>query len=314
MSEPIPSSSNFLHTIQQYDIPSTRKNNTQQMISINKTRNELKNVLKYLKLLKESEDQLKDNLTTASNQEWIKKLSEINLLQQNITKSLEAYKNPSTILKLQQLTQQRKRKRLRIKKRNKLLKEQKQLAIKNRKKLHQKIDSWLKNEKEKILNSQKSEYAAKRTELVLSSVTKKKSDAMRYLNVLKSLKELRKARSSVAQSVRGGEVAFEETINRLEAVWNDALTEYDNEENDLQLLLDTKYKPIEEQWKEVLFNISSKRVSCSIPEKSFEEFLEIRRVWDSCIVPDNSPFGSCIPHGWVLPSENPSDKWKVYLK
>ncbi|KAK9701893.1 Programmed cell death protein 7 [Popillia japonica] len=49
-------------------------------------------------------------------------------------------------------------------------------------------------------------------------------------------------------------------------------------------------------------------------DKSVENFIAIRKSWDTFLVEESNELGSRIPIGWCLPSANASANWTKYLK
>ncbi|SPP81031.1 uncharacterized protein LOC117583674 [Drosophila guanche] len=73
-------------------------------------------------------------------------------------------------------------------------------------------------------------------------------------------------------------------------------------------ITESKSTAIERHWDVVFFGSPS---SSQRRRRGFKaEFLKRRSIWDSYITQGKG--GSCIPRGWVLPTENPTSEWVEY--
>lgn len=175
----------------------------------------------------------------------------------------------------------------------------------------------------------------KEADSVLAEVTKKKSEARKQLSLLSSLIKLRNIREHMAVQ-RGENVsledrkAFAKVTEDLTRMWEKSQQVYLKEEQGLKVMLEQnaaedsntirneKEKKIAAEWTEVLFGgkvvPSEAYWALTAAEKNFETFVEIRKSWDTFLVNNNDEEGSKIPVGWVLPTANARDDWKVYLQ
>ncbi|EDW24179.1 GL23998 [Drosophila persimilis] len=124
---------------------------------------------------------------------------------------------------------------------------------------------------------------------------KKRSDAASVLERLDLLVKLCEA--------RGGDTAtLAEKLASMRTVWQRV-----QQESTSGKINKSKSPLIETQWDVVFFGKPS---SCQNRRLNKPEFLMRRSIWDSYIT--HGKRGSCIPRGWVLPTQEPTSEWVEY--
>ncbi|GJQ73820.1 hypothetical protein Trydic_g18758 [Trypoxylus dichotomus] len=188
--------------------------------------------------------------------------------------------------------------------------------------------------KEEVEKAKMEEKMQKDADCVLAEVTAKKSDARKQLSLISALIKLRNIRENLAIQ-RGEKVsledrsAFNKLTEKLTNTWEDTMKIYLKEEQCLKLMLETSVKKeagwqvsksdkVIEQWEYCLFGpkcIPSQTYwGLTSADKSIENFVAIRKSWDTFLVDAENETGSKIPIGWCLPGINASGSWTKYLK
>lgn len=165
---------------------------------------------------------------------------------------------------------------------------------------------------------------------VLGEVKRKQTDATKAVELLKALRKLREARKQEAE-VKGvykkpteeQNRKFEERIKWLENVMTPRRELYEAEEKTLRVMLAEEEEEKEKERREIE---RKKQASLGLSdsmdwfhsyyqqaEHSIPSLIQIRRQWDSFLVPDTFPGASCIPEGFVNPVEPSSDSWSTAL-
>ncbi|KAF7284594.1 programmed cell death protein 7 [Rhynchophorus ferrugineus] len=292
--------------------------------------------LSLLEKLSRIQESLEKNVATISSAEWKEKTIEIGCVKDEFTKIMCKFDHPDLLkhLKISVKNRQKKRRNDRKKRDNRIAK--KQDETEERKRLHKEIDQWLTNKKEEVEKIKMEELMQKDADLVLSEVTKKKSDARKHLSLISSLIKLRTVRENVATQ-RGEKTSLEDrrafniTTEKLIKMWENTLKTYLTEEQGLKLMLEknqiedskqaqlVKERRLAEEWKTVLFGKHMTSFShptflaLTAAERDVDTFVAIRKSWDTFLVPSSNENGSKIPIGWVLPNANVSDRWAHYL-
>ncbi|XP_060522000.1 programmed cell death protein 7-like [Cylas formicarius] len=306
-------------------------------ISIHNAKTSLRDCLLLLEKLSKVHSELEANVSTMSSIEWKQRTVEIGVLKDEFTKLMCKFDNPEVMRYLKTSVLTRKKKRQSHKKQKTLRRLQHTKELEDRNKLHKEIDHWLLSMHDELEKIKMEENMQKEADLVLSEVTKKKSDARKQLSLIIGLVKLRTVRENVA--IQRGErpsledkKAFNITTEKLVKMWEASLKTYSTEEQGLKLMLEknatedskaarlAKERKLVEEWKTVLFG-SSHSISSTNPtywaltaaERDMETFVAIRKSWDTFLVPPKNESGSKIPVGWVLPNFTPSQSWSQYL-
>ncbi|KAH8232170.1 hypothetical protein KR032_001151, partial [Drosophila birchii] len=124
---------------------------------------------------------------------------------------------------------------------------------------------------------------------------KKRHDAASMLQTFDLLEKLCESRG-------GDKLALSQKLARMRLVWRRVQQE---NECDHDRESQKRVSSIETQWQAVIFGQSSDFV-----RENKETFCQRRAIWDSYI--SYGKRATCIPRGWVLPPENPSNLWKEY--
>lgn len=227
-------------------------------LKLNEIKNDFININETIEHLKANENNLRQNINKFTTVEWTQSLQNLHEKQKSIELLLAKYENPLQLQKIRKIISQRKNQRSKLKHLQAQRKQHKIDIENNRQKLHQQIDAWQSKQISNEIKRKEMQQNSKRVPEILGGVTKKKLEAKKYLAVLDSLIDLRHARCVQSGKMpKIGENFFIERINRLKAVWIDALENYENDENELKKFLDTNEQTIECDWNRVLFNVGN---------------------------------------------------------
>ncbi|KAH8283861.1 hypothetical protein KR054_003766, partial [Drosophila jambulina] len=125
---------------------------------------------------------------------------------------------------------------------------------------------------------------------------KKRRDAASMLHTFDLLEKLCESRG-------GDKVALSQNLAQMRLVWRRVQQE---NEGDHDKEWESRLSSIESQWQTVFFGQNSEKFI----RENKASFCQKRSIWDSYI--SYGKRATCIPRGWVLPPENPSDLWKEY--
>lgn len=225
--------------------------------------------------------------------------------------------------------------------------QEKQEALARKNELHSRIDEWLNAISQKEIQLKKDKEMKICVDSVLSEVRKKKSDVSKMLELIKVLSKLRKVRKeNVAKkglyTLFHCDQKFEEDIPRLQRMLNRQMEIYEAEQRTLMVMLECEQEETKERERAHSHKVQAeidkreqkreqqllfgKRIIddddpiypfmnfYSQAEYSWEAFIQIRRDWDSYLVPENTPGASRIPNSWVMPPEPSDATWAKFLK
>ncbi|GIY60861.1 uncharacterized protein CEXT_421501 [Caerostris extrusa] len=248
------------------------------------------------------------------------------------------------------------RKRLKATKRNRDLKKKlrkadlchKTLKEQKRERLHQDIDKWLDNLKEKNEKLKRETEMKKEADSILSEVRKKIFEAKKALEKIKLFEKLRSARQNNAKQklrllackgrlvvVSKHNTHFEDKMAFLHKTMQIQLSNYEQEERALQVMLETEQEDRREEevsWRrKKLLALQKKRQNAILeslfgheedpaPEdplflfhqhhtsanKSINNLLQIRHQWDIYL----AETGESIPLHWIAPVTPTSVAWE----
>ncbi|XP_020811026.1 uncharacterized protein LOC110186260 [Drosophila serrata] len=150
----------------------------------------------------------------------------------------------------------------------------------------------LKNLKEALIGPQLTETREKQAEHIS---LRKRHDAASILQTFDLLEKLCEYRG-------GDKVALSQKLIQMRLVWRGVQQE---NEVDHDRESQKRVSSIESQWQEVFFG-----KSLDFVRENKETICQRRSIWDSYI--SYGERASCIPRGWVLPPEHPSDLWMEY--
>ncbi|CAH0587853.1 unnamed protein product [Chrysodeixis includens] len=281
-------------------------------LSISEVREEMRKLVLTLNEVKAKQNVLLEKVTQLPDDEWNTHVAQIEENKQQINKTLFQINGPHLVL-LQKLLAKRSAKRLRLKRRNLELREEKEQRIKDLKEKSRQIDENLQKIQDDINRVKQEEQAKLQADMVLKEVLRKKGDAKKCITKLDALVKLRKARQNTARG-RGENVpesdgaAFNANIEKLKSLWAQKLVLYEKEEADLRATLKEEQTLCKsETEKQVASNLDQWWGSLfggTRPQADFggnrDQFLNIRAQWDKYISSEGSP----LPVGWVPPAPN----------
>ncbi|GBN51622.1 hypothetical protein AVEN_135559-1 [Araneus ventricosus] len=212
-----------------------------------------------------------------------------------------------------------------------------------RERLHQEIDKWFDNLKEKNEKMKRELEMKKEADNILAEVRRKIHEAKKTIEKLKVFEKLRSARQ--ANSVQKGfylqpehSANFEAKISHLRETMLAQLSNYEQEEKALQVMLETEQEDRREEealWrKRKLMTFQQKKQKAVLESlfgdseepapddplflfyqyqnsgnKSIENLVQIRHHWDVHL----SEEGESIPLQWVVPVPPSSSSWEEYF-
>ncbi|XP_022170239.1 programmed cell death protein 7 [Myzus persicae] len=291
------------------------------VVEINQISNNVKECKHLLEIMGKKKIFMEQNVSTMTEAEWKKACSDL-ILDKNcldtIIKKLHLDTDSMSELKFQLAKRKKKRNRLkRFKSNLKIIKSQQKDEIRE---INRKIDAWQNTLKENILKEKRVNETKTEANIVLKRVREKIEDAKDQISLLDNLEKLRKSRLLNCVNQRKNPL-FENSLKKLKILWQQKLTDYNKEEEELKnMLTEAEAKKHERreieiqkkfaEWDHILFgpNFSSH-------EMVFDNytFLEIRRGWDKYVVDENEiSESSSIPLGWILPVVPCNTDWAKY--
>lgn len=249
-------------------------------LRISDVKRELQGAIRAIEDIKNRKDELQTNIEGIPEAEWTTKVDEILKQKKELTDLIAKYTNPDFRNAIQEKITKRQAKRSRIQKRKEQTRERKQHLLKERETKNAKIDAWFNTKIAENIEERRKIDALKRAEQILSGVTKKKTEAKRYINLLDSLVELRRVRRIQSGKNDTSEGEFVSKIGRLKNIWNDAIENYEVEEKELRTFLTDKSDVSGyDEWYEALFG-TARGVDRNNPmlksDYNFKEFLRNR--------------------------------------
>lgn len=309
---------NRLSTYLQNCNPSTSTFQTprKSIIKLSECTAELKQSYALIDNIKEELEKFSQNSVNITEDEHRLKLAELKQKKEELVAIVAKYKDPAIQSEINYAIEQRKTKRDRIKLRKAETNELKCLEVKNRQQKHEKIDKWFAENAQKIADERQRIQAEQKASIILSNVHQRKAEAEKNILLFDSLKELHQLRSrkKKGERFREGDI-FSKEMEDLKGMWMEALGKYNEEEKRLQNIINDNSNLNE--WRSVLFGSSTETISGlkgSSNAQKLKELISIRKQWDAFLVPEENPFSSAIPVGWVMPNPKPSDEWKVYRR
>lgn len=289
---------------------SPRKLKSKPALNISSLIEQLKDVLLLLNSLKVEENDLEQNMSSLSDEEWNARMLNIHKLKEEINKAMKSIHETDLVL-LKKLVAQRAAKRRRLKRLKAEIKVEKEQMKKDREEKSRKIDDYLQKVKNEMDNAKQEEKAKAIADSVLRDVRRNKQDAKKCLVKLDALIKLRKAKMNTAKG-RGEKVseveatAFNNNIEKLKLLWNRKLAEYEKEELQRRSQLEGTVEEdcaaqTEEVVKAGLQDWSEQFFGADHPQRDFggdiDMFVRVRSEWDELVSEDGSP----LPVGWVPP-------------
>ncbi|KAG7468127.1 hypothetical protein MATL_G00139560 [Megalops atlanticus] len=280
---------------------------------------------------------LKENIE--NEHVWTESYAKAVAMKCDIQEKLKVFSDPSYIERIKKKLAfiSKKRLRNRRKKRERLEEKEEQDAWAAEREAA--IDKWRMERIHEVEEKKREQELKVAADSVLSEVRKKQADTKRMLDILRSLEKLRKLRKEAAARKgifpeKEADEAFEGHVERLRKLIRKRTGVCAAEEKALRVMLEgereeeRKREQERRQKKERERLLQKKREAEAMlfgeemhpdhPLQPFKQFytqaehslhalIQIRREWDSYLVPADHPDGSSIPQGWVLP-EAPSDE------
>lgn len=206
-------------------------------------------------------------------QQTTKKKEECTDQKNNLQNTHSTYNQETNNKSAQKNAIKQLKKRLRRKKVKKI----KQDTLQRRKELHSQIDKW---QREKLIEfkvAKQKQTDTQRVPQVLGAVTKKKHEAKKYISMLESIIQLRKARRIQSGKSDLGESDFNLKINKLILIWTDALRNYEIEETNLRKYLPINEMAIKSKWQNIYFGAEQKDINKMFKKTTtLENFINLR--------------------------------------
>lgn len=302
-------------------------------VSINGTKQVMGNCLAIMQKLHNIQKELHKNVETLSSHDWKEKTQEVGALKEELNKFLTPFEDNRLLSNMKSLLNKRLKKRRNQKARRKFRQEQSKIKKEKQVEKHKAIDQWLENKQEEAERLKVEEKMKKDADCVLYEVTKKKSEARKQLSLISALVKLRSVRDSMA--VQRGEKlsledrkAFGSVTEKLIRMWENALQNYNKEEQCLKIMLahnaekDTKAVTrgkqirIIDEWDNLVFGSKDTSTASNATfwaltsaDRDLESFVAIRKSWDTFVNSSGTP----IPVGWAVPPVKDNEAWVVYL-
>lgn len=284
---------------------------------------------------------------TASKDEWLKEVKKTEAMKEQLEQFCHKLDDQDLMAQLEKKVKKRQKDRERLKRSQSRCYQEKQEALARKNELHSRIDEWLNAISQKEIQLKKDKEMKICVDSVLSEVRKKKSDVSKMLELIKVLSKLRKVRKeNVAKkglyTLFHCDQKFEEDIPRLQRMLNRQMEIYEAEQRTLMVMLECEQEETKERERAHSHKVQAeidkreqkreqqllfgKRIIddddpiypfmnfYSQAEYSWEAFIQIRRDWDSYLVPENTPGASRIPNSWVMPPEPSDATWAKFLK
>lgn len=272
--------------------------------SISELRAELVDLINEVERLKTQKETLEKEIESQPDSQWQACFAQLEQTKQGIASRLARLNDSELRSQLGKKLHARRKKREWQKRRNSRLKQEKTDAINNRKKLHEQIDQW-QREQWKLVEKEK--QAQKELDFAgqfLADVHRRKAACKRYLAKFEKMKD------------RDPSAEFGE----LTRSWTARLSECVKEEKRLKDVLARRsaanyQRRVENEWNKALFGDTiPKKFEHPLlgADRSREVLIETRRAWDACLVEADDDEASAIPLGWVMPPANPTADWAKY--
>ncbi|GIY68380.1 uncharacterized protein CDAR_586181 [Caerostris darwini] len=228
---------------------SKKKDKLNAVTTVQQFRSKIKTCFSMYKMLQSRRERL-HSLLYSDQEEWEMEFKEAKELQKKLSEMCASM--PNSVNAVQ--------KRLKATKRNRDLKKKlrkadlchKTLKEQKREKLHQDIDKWLDNLKEKNEKLKRETEMKKEADSILSEVRKKIFEAKKALEKIKLFEKLRSARQNNAKQkglvvVSKHNTHFEDKMTFLHKTMQIQLSNYEQEERALQVMLETEQEDRREE-------------------------------------------------------------------
>lgn len=246
-----------------------------------------------------------------SDIEWNEKMDILRTKQKRMIELTEKYRQPVVQATIETKLKRRQEKRARIQKRKKETSKLRQLRIKTRREKHRLIDEWFQETAQTIEKQRHRAEEEQRIERILADVKRKKSEAVKNINLMESLIELHRVRRIQKSLNDRCEHKIVDELAMLRAQWHSAHVSYEAEEQKLRKYI--KSNGVYDEWQSVLFGANDDMQPNEMNLiHDMDDLIRIRSAWDAFIVAPSSFSGSSIPIGWITPKVNPIAEWNAY--
>lgn len=289
----------------------SRQFEKQQTIKLSDVTREIRQCYDSIESLRNEISIISTNKINSTEAQWNLHFVELNEKVNQL--QLVANRLTSSQSQIQKAIQKRKQKRDNIRKQKIETRKIRQMQQKHREEKHRIIDQWLEKNTQESAEEKRRIETEKRVGKILSDVKRRKIEAEKQILLFESLKELHRLRFREKPTTSSDVDKFNREIDDLKLMWQSELKKYNTEENTLcDLINDDNHF---DEWHKVFYGTDIKQHdSFTVGQNSLSQLIEIRRLWDKCIVSPNRPFASTIPIGLVTPNRNPTKKWKIYQK
>ncbi|XP_062554033.1 programmed cell death protein 7 [Armigeres subalbatus] len=289
--------------------PSNAHQNNLAPASITSLRTELVDLIEKVEKLKTNKEWLEKETESQSDNEWKINFEQAKLLKQNIDDTLLNLMDSDRLKLVQKKLHLRRKKRDWIMRRKSRMKQEKDKAIQNRKKLDDQIDQWQKEQRKQLDKEKQAQQELDFASKFLADVHRRKAACKRYLAKFDKMKNRNKLDKDLQTE-----------IDDLTRTWTTNLCDCIKEEKRLKDVLARKsaanyQRRVENEWNKTLFGDAiPKKFEHPLlgADRDREVLIGVRHEWDVCLVDHHDEEGSSIPLGWVLPPENPTSDWSKY--
>jgi len=278
-----------------------------------------------LKTLEELKAEMEQTASTATPENWLRLVEQVKKNKEKFNFNIVQLQNPQVIKAIHN----RRCKRKRFKYNKKKVQEENIKKTCEWKQKEVEIDTWreriIKKEKEELREKQIKEEA----DSILSEITFKENEASMMIQLIDSLKLLRKTRINKGDKV--GYVTnsisdnrFDSVLGKLQGLVSSQFSDYKLEEATLRVMMEESgstqslhLSAIEDKnmatikIDNLLFGKKSRKVLAE--EFDLQGLVEKRQEWDEFVTSEENPLGSSVPLGWVVPPTTPSQQWSNFL-
>lgn len=155
-----------------------------------------------------------------SDSEWHEKMESVEAMKKEISNMMMQFKNEEFVKIVKKNLEKRKKKRLGEKRKREAWKKQKEENKEKRARLHAEADNWIKKKKDVIEREKQEDRLRKDADIVLADVRGKRSDAKKFLAMLREIENLRKIKVKIARA-RGENLpaAADQAFNNIIGNW-----------------------------------------------------------------------------------------------
>jgi len=278
-----------------------------------------------LKTIAELKTEMEQTASTATPENWFRLIEQVKKNKEKFNFNIVQLQNPQVIKAILN----RRCKRKRHKSNKKKVQEENIKKTCEWKQKEVEIDTWrehiIKREKEELREKKIKEEA----DSILSEITFKENEATMMIQLIDSLKQLRKTRINkgdkfgyVTNSISDNH--FDTVLGKLQGLVSSQFSDYKLEEATLRVMMEecgSKQSPNlsgREDKDMATIKIDNLLFGKKTRKTHTEEFdlqglVERRQEWDEFVTSEENPLGSSVPLGWVVPPTNPSQQWSKFV-